>query len=530
MQALSHPPIIISFMIVAYLLLVGSISWVAWKRRDDGIRGLALALSSFTLAYILFTLREFLAKDLLLSVYYCLIGQAYVFLQYGVLKNFQRKIHWPLHETPVLLLILCNIWLNTDHAPQAIACFLIYTVQFSIIAVTILRQKRRAPSCGSNMVFAGMLMSAVIELWWVWHIHTDPTFIYHSAHPESFQTRMDMLSFILSILVSNGFILMAKERVEAELKLNRHTDELTGLTSAMWLEEAAGKALARLQQLALPVTLMLIDINDFHDINARHGSTGSDQILQELRKLLLQHSPPTSEIFRSEGGKFSVLMAGLNIYQIVEYADALRTTIADHVFTNTCQVTVTTGISIGTTADSWGQWYARASHALQKAKAYGHSQIQIEEIDFSEENLPNNIERIGKLRWNPGYDSGDGKIDHQHQELFDLTNTLLQIWTRTNDRAQICKYVANLIDHGQMHFNYENDVMRRHIAEFGTEISAHISRHETLMERATDLFDRYQRYDINKDALLNFLIFEFVSVHIRNDDVKITELMRIKTE
>lgn len=521
MHPVQHTPVIICFMIITYLILVGSISWVAWKRRDDGICGLALALCTGTLALVLFAARHYFPKALVLILYYTLLGQAHTFLLYGVLKNIRQPFDWKLGELPVLLLLVCNIYLCGHDASQVSISFLIYSIQFVIIAMVVHRPKQHHPHCGSNMVLTGMCLATVFSLWWAYQIFTERSFLQAASHPADFQNQLDFLTYIISLLISCGFILMTKERIEAELATNRSRDELTGLQPDLWLADSARKALNRLQHLAIPVTLLLIDIDHLRDINSQYGNACGDRILQELGTILEQ-ATPECEIYRMQEGNFAVLISGLNIYQVTDRTEALQVAVRNHDFPNVGQVTICCGISAGISTDGWGTWLTRARIALQRAKMYGAPSVNVYEMDFCETNLPAGVRRVGRLHWRPEYTTGHTELDTQHQMLLEHSNVLLQLWAKTTDRDTIANTVTRYISQVQNHFLFECDYLRKQFCPTPEKlIRDHETAHAQILSRAEDLLSRYRKNLLSRDALLNYLVFEFVLPHTHTDDLEI---------
>lgn len=519
---------VICVMVLAYVILVGSISWMAWNQEDDGIRGLALYLCVTTIGFVILSSYGQLPTGIVIGCDYIAGALALVFLQYAVLKFLRAKMYW----WPFIGMLAClagamALTSRSIIAQTAIADG-VFTAQYLIIFVTFFRHSTKGPTSGKNVFFAGIFLALIITLWWMYHTMRDPEVLYYSNDASRSQMEMFFASYLVLQLITNGFILMTKERVQTDLKNNLRKDELTGLQTSSWISKDAQRSVEQLKQFALSASLILFDIDYFKDVNNRYDYATGNRVIVQLGALLQQEIRVSHEIYRVRGGKFAVIVPSLNIYQIMNMAENILETVSETLFAEKCEITVSCGISVATTADTWTSWLFRAQHALQKAKAYGRNQIQIEEIDFSNENLPAEISRVGKLHWHPGYTSGHEEIDRQHRALFEQTNTLLQIWVRTDDKKLICKYVAELIANAKTHYDYENEIMHQHTAEFGDSICAHINRHTDLLARAEDLFAQYQRNELTNDALFNFLVFEFVSVHIRDDDGEIAELLDLK--
>ena len=66
------------------------------------------------------------------------------------------------------------------------------------------------------------------------------------------------------------------------------TDGLTGLANHRVFYERLGQELARAQRYGTPVSLLMIDIDDFKEVNDTHGHPAGDEALRRLGRLLVR--------------------------------------------------------------------------------------------------------------------------------------------------------------------------------------------------------------------------------------------------
>ncbi|MCR9220811.1 MAG: GGDEF domain-containing protein [Alphaproteobacteria bacterium] len=104
---------------------------------------------------------------------------------------------------------------------------------------------------------------------------------------------------------------LLKERREAErLRRLSITDEQTGILNRRGFEEALNRALARLQRTGETGLLLVIDLDNFKQINDRHGHAAGDLVLSVVATLLSRHTRATDAVARLGGDEFAVILGG----------------------------------------------------------------------------------------------------------------------------------------------------------------------------------------------------------------------------
>ena len=88
------------------------------------------------------------------------------------------------------------------------------------------------------------------------------------------------------------------------------TDPLTGILNRRGLEECLDRELALAQERRLPVSLVVIDCDDFKEINDRAGHEFGDALLREIARVLTHAVPEGAEAARLGGDEFVVMLPG----------------------------------------------------------------------------------------------------------------------------------------------------------------------------------------------------------------------------
>ena len=150
------------------------------------------------------------------------------------------------------------------------------------------------------------------------------------------------------------------------------TDPLTGLGNHRSFHESLGRELERSQVDGVPLTLCLLDVDDFKGVNDRFGHPAGDRLLVRVARRLRQGG----ETFRLGGDEFAILLPEQN----EETALVTATTIAERISELRGEADSTVSISVGVatcpsqTADQ-EELIRLADEALYRAKAFGKNRV-----------------------------------------------------------------------------------------------------------------------------------------------------------
>lgn len=158
------------------------------------------------------------------------------------------------------------------------------------------------------------------------------------------------------------------------------TDELTGLYNRRHLIDVSFAALTQAQRDKAPLSLLLLDLDYFKQINDKYGHPTGDEVLRQVSKKLRQLSRPSDTLARIGGEEFCLLMPNTSTHDALQVADRLRREIeANNLISLDVKDSPT--ISIGVTTDNGGkltfdQLYSFADQALYQAKALGRNRVE----------------------------------------------------------------------------------------------------------------------------------------------------------
>ncbi|MFM5267129.1 diguanylate cyclase domain-containing protein [Aeromonas caviae] len=144
-------------------------------------------------------------------------------------------------------------------------------------------------------------------------------------------------------------------------------DQLTGLPNRRALLERLGQQWLH----ETPLTLLIIDIDHFKQINDKHGHLAGDQAIRQLARELKSWAPDQQLIGRWGGEEFLVAMTqdGATCWRL---AEQLRSRIA---YLAAPHMTISIGVAERSTQDdSLSQLIHRADMAMYQAKRQGRNQ------------------------------------------------------------------------------------------------------------------------------------------------------------
>jgi len=116
---------------------------------------------------------------------------------------------------------------------------------------------------------------------------------------------------LLDVLASSGFlrvpIIMEYEDFK-KLELNAVTDPLTGLYNRRLFAESFEKELNRARRYTHPLSLVILDLHRFKEVNDKHGHPRGDEVLRVAAATLKKALRTSDSAFRIGGDEFALLL------------------------------------------------------------------------------------------------------------------------------------------------------------------------------------------------------------------------------
>ena len=166
-----------------------------------------------------------------------------------------------------------------------------------------------------------------------------------------------------------------KERIR-KLEQEVQMDLFTGLLNKTAIERSGERKLKMLRRGELLAALIL-DMDDFKDINDTFGHPAGDSVLKEVAAVIQEKAPAGAQVGRIGGDEFMALLITGDLEAFCAYAEALIEAVSRIRWQGR---DVGAGCSIGLAAagpeeTSYGNLYRKADNALYQAKQRGKKQI-----------------------------------------------------------------------------------------------------------------------------------------------------------
>lgn len=158
------------------------------------------------------------------------------------------------------------------------------------------------------------------------------------------------------------------------------TDPLTEMNNRRTFFDAARKEFERIRRFKRTLSILMVDIDRFKNINDTYGHSVGDLVLREIAARI-KNSIRTVDIAARYGGEeFIVLMPETGLDEACQVAERIRKSVADYPFgEDTVPVTATLSIGVAEIDEqskSMDQLIICADHALYTAKAAGRNRVE----------------------------------------------------------------------------------------------------------------------------------------------------------
>jgi len=161
-----------------------------------------------------------------------------------------------------------------------------------------------------------------------------------------------------------------------------HTDALTYLPNRRQVINNLQKEVHRAERYKSPLSILMMDIDHFKDVNDTYGHTVGDQVLFQLANLLREGIRKTDMVGRYGGEEFLIVLPNTSLPKATEMASRLCKSIreAEIDVGNKVKITVSIGIAEYRHGDeNWQKFLSRADMALYAAKNAGRDRWDVSE-------------------------------------------------------------------------------------------------------------------------------------------------------
>ncbi len=169
-------------------------------------------------------------------------------------------------------------------------------------------------------------------------------------------------------------------RIIADLYTRLRTDHLTGLNNRHALDADLAREIARADRYGNPLSVIMLDVDDFKNVNDTYGHVAGDKVLQKLAQILKSSIREIDSVYRYGGDEFVIILPHTSGTEGIALAERLKARIEKYVFTipqegKRFRITLSLGISEMSSGDTPKTLIMRADKALYEAKRSGKNQF-----------------------------------------------------------------------------------------------------------------------------------------------------------
>lgn len=153
-------------------------------------------------------------------------------------------------------------------------------------------------------------------------------------------------------------------------------DPLTNIYNRRHFNEELRKEIDRAARYERKLSVIILDIDHFKNVNDTFGHQTGDYVLRELAMLIGKHIRKTDIFARYGGEEFCILMPETDITGATEFADKIRSIIERHPFKDVKQIMASFGVSEYKKGDDSFSLIKRTDDALYIAKSKGRNRVE----------------------------------------------------------------------------------------------------------------------------------------------------------
>lgn len=158
-----------------------------------------------------------------------------------------------------------------------------------------------------------------------------------------------------------------------------HRDPLTAVQNRAAMESSLPREVQLAQRHATPMTLMVVDLDNFKEVNDSHGHPVGDDALRQLVKVFSHCLRGTDLVFRYGGDEFVIALNNTDIDAAAQVAERIREQIQQTPLkrgnASIC-LSISVGVAQVEASDDLASLFRRADEALLHSKRGGRNQVR----------------------------------------------------------------------------------------------------------------------------------------------------------
>jgi diguanylate cyclase (GGDEF)-like protein/putative nucleotidyltransferase with HDIG domain len=137
---------------------------------------------------------------------------------------------------------------------------------------------------------------------------------------------------LVEVLAGEAGILLDNHTLQSQERLLKEfaeKDAITGISNRRYAIELGRKEVDRAKRYGTPLSLVMLDLDDFKELNDRYGHLAGDRVISEVARILAGNSRRTDVLGRYGGDEFMALLPEIGREQALAYAERMRSRVEE---------------------------------------------------------------------------------------------------------------------------------------------------------------------------------------------------------
>lgn len=170
-------------------------------------------------------------------------------------------------------------------------------------------------------------------------------------------------------------------KLNGQLRVLSNTDKLTGLYNRLKIDAVLNEQKNHVDRYGSDVSLILMDIDFFKQVNDRWGHATGDKVLVDFATILKANVRATDYVGRWGGEEFLIVCPNTDSHGARALAENLLQEVREHQFEAVGALRASAGVACLTRSLSINDVLHHADQALYQSKETGRNQVMVSEQD-----------------------------------------------------------------------------------------------------------------------------------------------------
>ncbi|MFN8162466.1 MAG: diguanylate cyclase [Solirubrobacterales bacterium] len=192
---------------------------------------------------------------------------------------------------------------------------------------------------------------------------------------------LGVVGIALAALLGSLILVWSRSERMQELQREASQDSLTGLKNRRRFEEDLRAAMARCRREGTTGALLMLDLDNFKQVNDTHGHPAGDRLIEEIAEVLRRRTRESDVLARLGGDEFAVLLPRCSRTEARVVAEAIAEAIREHRPKQDGFVAISASVGVAMFGDDprigFASIISEADTAMYAAKDSGRDEVRV---------------------------------------------------------------------------------------------------------------------------------------------------------